>query len=357
MLHESKSLDTALRNCYKLLRVGGRLVLSDLTNPLSRTGFVFGTLPNWWPSEDDAVTSPVISESAWDEKLRALDFSGLDIALKDAPDGISHKSSMMITSKPKTIIIPFEKVVLISPNNPSETAVAMSANVGKKLEEMGLVVEHATLESAANHDSHGKPFVHKKPMVSLLEVEAPLVANLSKTEFDALQKVLLSCSGGLWVSRGGRQVDPSGDPAFCAITGLLRTFRGEKPDQRVLELDFSSKMDISSDKAANIVGKVLRSVCNDDLLQLESEFSELDGRLYVPRLFDEPHKNHSLQTIGHQRLPELQPFVQPNRPLKLDIGVPGMLDTLRFIDDPLPLGELGENEVEMEVVANSMNFL
>ena len=263
----------------------------------------------------------------------------------------------MVTTKPKSITIPFESVVLIDTPNPSEAASAMSSNVKRKLEELGLVVEHATLASAATADASGKLFVSKKAVVSLVEAENPLVSDMSQTDFCSLKNILLHCSGGLWISRGGRQVDPLGDPAFCATTGLLRVFRGEKPDIRLHELNFSSQMEVSSEAAADLVARVLKSICNDDLLCLESEFAEIDGRLHIPRLFDEPHKNHSLQTLGSQPLPEMQPLHQPNRPLQLNIGVPGMLDTLRFIDDPRPLESLAEHEVEIEVLANSMNFL
>ena len=323
---------------------------------MKRIEFVFGTLPNWWQSEDGRVGSPLIDEAKWDQQLLASQFSGLNIVLKDTANGLTHRSSMMVTAKPRPITIPFKQVVLIDSSSPSEAAKTMSSKVERQLEELGVAVERATLESAASPNANGELLVHKKPIVSLVEVENSLVSDLSQSDFYSLKKVLLHCSGGLWISRGGQQVDPLGDPAFSATTGLLRVFRGEKPDQRVCELNLSSQMVVSDDKAADLVARVLKSICNDDLYNLESEFAELNGRLLVPRLFDEPHKNHSLQTIGHQPLPELQPFHQPERPLQLDIGVPGMLDTLRFIDDPQATESLGENDVEIEVLANSMNF-
>ena len=332
-------------------------MLSEFTNPSNRTGFIFGTLPSWWLSEDGRVGSPLIDEAKWNEHLLASQFSGLDIVIKDSADVLNHRSSMMVSTKSKTITIPFKEVIMIDGPNPSETAKAMSSNIERKLEEFGLTVEHTTLEKAATPNAKGELPVSKKAVVSLMEVENPLVSDISEADYYSLKKVLLACVGGLWISRGGRQVDPLGDPSFCAATGLLRVFRGEKPDIRMHELDFSSKMDISSGAAADLVARVFKSICNDDLYQLESEFSELDGRLYIPRLFDEPHKNHSLQTLDSQVLPELQPYVQPSRPLQLDIGVPGMLDTLRFVDDPRPLEQLADNEVEIEVVANALNFL
>ena len=116
-------------------------------------------------------------------------------------------------------------------------------------------------------------------------------------------------------------------------------------------------MNVGTDYAAELVGRVVKSLCNDDLLQLESEFCEKDGQLFVPRIFDEMHKNHSLQTLGLRPTPERQLFYQPNRPLKLDIGTPGMLDSLHFVDDPSALQPLAENDVEIKVQANSLNFL
>ena len=358
LLHGTRSLDTTLQHCHKLLKPGGRLVVTDFTQTSDRLGFVFGTLPSWWSFDDGREDGPLVDEAKWARHLEAVGFTGLDIVIKDTQDVCAHSSSMMVSRKRKDIKIPFKKIVIVDPVEKSEAATSLSANVAKAISDMGIEVAQADLPSAVAVDSAtGKPLVADTHVISLVEAEKPFLADISESEFNHMKDLLLKSAGGLWVSRGGRQVDPAGDPAFCAISGLLRVTRGEKPDIRMMELDFSTQMSIANEAAAQLVGRVIKSLCNDDLLQLESEFSELDGRLLVPRLIDEKHKNHSLQTLGMRPTPERQPFFQPGRPLKLDIGTPGMLDTLHFVDDDDALEPLAENDVEIEVLANSMNFL
>jgi hypothetical protein len=347
----------SLQHCYKLLSPGGRLVLAEFTQPLNHISFVLGTLPNWWLSEDGREDGPLLDEAAWNTHLREVGFSGLDIVINDTIDDRNHRSSMMISTKPKIMKLPFKEVVVIDATRPSEAESLLSANVSKALSDLGLGVEHATLEKAAAKDAKGKIMVSNKVIVSLVEAERPLVFDPTESEFNALKAVIIGSLGGLWVSRAGRQIDPTFDPGFCATTGLLRVCRCEMPDIRIHEFNFSSKMDISSQAAGDLIGRFFPSMYDDDMPNLETEATELNGRIYIPRLFDEKHKNHSLQTLRKQPLPELQPFFQPGRPLRLDIGVPGMLDTLQFVDDPTLSTPLGENDVEVKVAANAMNFV
>lgn len=185
----------------------------------------------------------------------------------------------------------------------------------------------------------------------------PLLGDLTEEDFDAWQTVFLQSSGGLWITRGGLQLDPSGDPAFCATTGLLRTLRTEHPDLRMHELDLSSPVDAGQPEAAALISQVFQKILTDDPVVAETEYAELDGRLFIPRLIDEKHKNHSLQQIGKAAGPEIQPFNQPGRPLKLSIGTPGQLDTLHFVDDTDLTGPLPDDYVEIQIQASAMNFV
>ena len=356
-LHGSKDLSVSLSHCYKLLKPGGKLVLTEFTHPLDRISFVLGTLPSWWQSEDGRTGGPLMNEDDWKSSLLAAGFSGLDLMIKDTLDAGNHCSSMMVSSKPKVTKFPFTKVVVIDALQTSAETESMAANVLKSLSDLGLELEHTTLAGAATLGANGEPFVAGKGVVSLIEAEDPLLIDINKENFNSMHTVLLRSLGGLWISRAGRQLDPSGDPSFCATTGMLRVVRCEMPHIRMHELNFSTQMKLSSASASDLVRRVFYSIYDDDEANLETELSELDGQLYIPRLFDEKHKNHALQTLDEQAMPELQPFSQPGRPLRLDIGNPGMLDTLHFVDDLRPLEPLGDNEVEIEVQANAMNFV
>lgn len=64
-----------------------------------------------------------------------------------------------------------------------------------------------------------------------------------------------------------------------------------------------------------------------------------------------------LDDLNVDPVAELVPFKQADRPLKLEIGVPGMLDTLHFIDDTHVAIPMAHDDVEIEVHASGLNFV
>ncbi|KAI0451648.1 putative polyketide synthase [Xylaria acuta] len=358
-LHATKRVGVALSHCFQLLKPGGKLVLGEFTHSLDRVHFVKGFLPTWWQSEDERTSGPLLDENEWNRRLRMSKFSGIDIMTRDSQYENDYCSSMIITTKPIKPTFSFSKIVIIQASNASEYIQTLSINIFEKLTKLGLHVELATLEQATALYANGKMLISGQPVLSLLEAEIPFVYELSATNFACLKRMLIGSRGGLWVSRSNRQLDPTGDPTFCCTVGLLRCLRNEKPDIRMHELALSPGIHISSQEAADLVARSVRSIFEADSLNVEAEteMAEHNGRLYIPRVFDHKDLNKSLDMIGRRRPAELQPFYQPDRPLRLDISVPGKLDTLRFVEDPLPSDAFGENDIELEVHANGLNFV
>ncbi|KAI3336843.1 putative polyketide synthase [Xylariaceae sp. AK1471] len=359
VLHTTKRIDVALSHCFQLLRPGGKLVLGEFTHSPDRVHFVKGVLPTWWQSEDERTSGPLLDENEWNRRLIISKFSGIDIMIRDSQDENDHCSSMIVATKPIKPNLSFNNVVLIQAWDASEDVKTLSINTFEKLTKLGLNVELATLEQATALDAHGKMLISGKPVVSLLEAETPFVYELSETNFILLKRVLIGSRGGLWVSRSNRQLDPSGDPAFCCTVGLLRCMRNEKTDIRMHELALSSGIHVSSREAADLIARSVRSIFEADSLKVEAEteLAEYNGRLYIPRILDDKDLNKSLDMIGRQPPAELQPFYQPDRSLRLDISAPGKLNTLCFVQDPLLSEPLGENDIELEVHANGLNFV
>lgn len=316
-----------------------------------------GSSPSWWRAEDGRVGGPLLDERDWHRHLSAH-FSGIDLVVKDTADRNSHCASMMVTTKaslPRAF--PFAKIVLLEAENPTAEASQFAEALAACLSKSNVDVEKMSVTLATAAQSDGTIYVSDKGMVSLLELEQPVVHDLNENDFEKLHKALLKSRGGLWISRAGLGVDPTSDPRFAATTGLLRTIRTEKPEIRMHQLDLSTKTSLSQPQTAELVVDSLRTEFTAEFLDAETEVAELNGQLYIPRLFDDKAKNYSLHMQGRKGTPELQPFVQPGRPLRLDVGVPGMLDSLHFVDDPRPFVPLGDHEVEFEVQASAVNFM
>ena len=333
------------------------MLLTEYTKDSDRLGLIMGTSHSWWRAEDGRVGGPLLDEREWHRHL-STHFSGIDLVVKDTGDKNSHCASMMVTTKPSSpAVFPFTKIVLLEAANRTLEACQFSQALAECLSKNNVEVVKTSLALATVAESDGTVHVSNKGLISLLELEQPIVHDLNENDFGQLHKVLLKSQGGLWISRAGLGVDPTSDPRFAATTGLLRTVRTEKPEIRMHQLDLSTKVSLSQPEVAQLVVDSFRTEFSAEFLDAETEVAEFNGQLYIPRLLDDKAKNHSLHMQGRKAAPELQPFVQSDRLLRLDVGVPGMLDSLHFVDDPRPFAPLGDHEVEFEVQASAVNFM
>ena len=318
-----------------------------------------GILPSWFEYEDERINGPLLDADAWNQRLTASGFSGIDIVTREAADDRNHTSSMIISTKQIEPQMSQLNVVVILSENASIGAQALSNNVLGNLKKLGLSVELLSPTYAVSKDACGEMPISGKPVISMLEVESPFVADMSSEDFELLKKILLGGLGGLWVSRSNRTLDPLGDPRFSSTVGLLRTLRNEKLEIQMHELALSSQIDLASTEAADLVTRSVKSIFEAESKQVdaETEIGELNGRLYIPRLFDEPVKNKAIELLGKQPEPELQPFSQQDCTIRLEIGIPGLFDTLRWVHDPVTTKLLSEHDVELEVRASGVSYV
>ena len=317
--------------------------------------FILGALSD---KQHRVNLGPIIDEDEWNRQLLASNFSGTEIITRDSQDKATYCSSMMVTTKPGQPELAFKDLVMVTYTEASPDAQVLAQNLTKAIEDLGLSIQTATLEEATAEDADGNMLVSGKLVLTLLDIETPLVSRMTETEFSQIQKLLLFCSGGMWISRSNRAVDPAGDPEYSASVGLLRTLRNEKPEIRTHELSLSSELHISDPEVITKIMRPLQLILQAGSMgrESETETAEIDDFYYIPRLIDHKPKNRSLDEINHRPPPNAERLSEVPHPLKLDIGTPGILDTLRFVRDPLPLAKLGDNDVEIEVHANGMNF-
>jgi SAM-dependent methyltransferase len=101
VMHAPGNTDQLLRNCSRLLREGGKLVMLEITQTGSLTPvqFAFGTLPSFWEClddvEDDRRLGPFRTLPSWEQQLKVSGFTGLDIVLTDFPEPLALESVMV----------------------------------------------------------------------------------------------------------------------------------------------------------------------------------------------------------------------------------------------------------------------
>ena len=90
---------------------------------------------------------------------------------------------------------------------------------------------------------------------------------------------------------------------------------------------------------------------------LEPEYVYRDGRILIPRLqLDREYTNWIESHSPGQEKVVMAPYDQSERPLQLEVGVPGLLSSLRFQDDFTALEEIEPWEIGLSSKAHGINF-
>ena len=240
--------------------------------------------------------------------------------------------------------LPDTDIVIIHDTLPS--SFSLSKLQGSLEELTGKTPEMVSLKDA-------KP--DAKMYVMLHELSHSLLDNISPADFALVQRLILEAKGILWVVQGAYQESDS--PNGNMSIGLARTVRAET-GLKFASVDLDAQRSESASDPAKVVVDAFVSVfkTNSSSAEPDMEYMERDGTLYIPRVVTDDEMNKFVHQQLRESEPELQPFHQEGRPLKLTIGNPGLLDTLHFMDDYTLAGSLDEGYVEIEVKAVGLNF-
>ncbi|PHH63847.1 hypothetical protein CDD81_5404 [Ophiocordyceps australis] len=170
-----------------------------------------------------------------------------------------------------------------------------------------------------------------------------------KTVFLGAQRLLTSVQKNIvWATEGATFA--TSRPESAIYLGLVRVASSENDALRALVFDFAAESPASS-IAANLVRLLDTGIA-------EGEVAEQEGIIYIPRVEADDERNCKL-TNGPNQEPRLEPFGTPDTQtaLALRIGKVGLLETLHFgQDEQVEDTELGDEDVEVETRASSINF-
>ncbi|KAK7756278.1 putative secondary metabolism biosynthetic enzyme [Diatrype stigma] len=350
-LHATKDVRKTLENCRRLLKPGGNLVLGEITNPNDISSLIFGMLPEWWVSEDGRKDGPLMSQSKWDEALVSAGLSAAEAKLPDVGSETgAHRMSVMVSTRTVDQSPPAKHIIIVIPDGFSSATASVAHLISLEFENLGSRIEIKNLQSAATD-------IDGKTVVSILDFEESFLENLQRAQFEQLQHILLHAGEVLWVTRSDPADGLGGHPSKHIISGLLRCVKTEDASRRLYELHFVRELRTGLDATARAVRRRLCTIWSEKDRPEEFETVERDGVLCIPRYIPQDPLNKAMAYNELDAAPEVADVMQPDRPLKLTIGRPGMLDTLHFLDDEAPLQPLDDEEVEIEVKACGMNFL
>ncbi|KAI0150274.1 ketoacyl-synt-domain-containing protein [Xylariaceae sp. FL1272] len=191
-----------------------------------------------------------------------------------------------------------------------------------------------------------------KFVVFVQELEEPLLSKLKGDEFGAIQNILTSIKGALWIVRGA--YSNSTAPDLGMIMGLSRTIRSETL-LPFATLDLDGQCPLAAPETVEAIVKVFTSIFNKSCSSShEMEFIERGGSFFTPRIVHDGELNeivhHSTQPSALQSVP----FSESNRPLKMAIKSTGALDTLHFVDIEAQ-APIDPGDIEIQVKAVGVN--
>ncbi|KAI0100989.1 fatty acid synthase S-acetyltransferase [Nemania sp. FL0031] len=369
VLHATSDLNKTLRHLHSLLRPRGYLVVVEPTsyeNACINIGF--GCFEDWWAgSEPWRQRNPIITEPRWNELMRETGFSEAALTIRDHGGEDRHFSTMMIaqavetthnskpfsmTGAPIATQCPTELILLL--DRISDTQASLAVDLVNQYPEMTTKM----VDLASFSQGGWIPPINDYVVISLLEVEQPRLTSLSNADFLLLKDMIQAVPQILWVMspriscEGNHNAHT--DPHYSLATGLLRVMRSEDPNKRLVTLRIEEHSESHLITRIKSITKVLGSCFLDHPKSAEVEFVVQDGYINIARTLHEI-------SLDEKRVSRTQPHLKAEcwgsgPAVTLEVGTPGLIDTLRFVEDPEKEIQLQPNEVEIKAAAWPISF-
>ena len=285
-----------------------------------------------------------MTDQQWDDMLHENGFTGANTFLWDMPDPENHHNSVIIATVP----------VLSRKTWPAITIVTDTVDFAPCINLQGLLaragMEHYVTSLSDCNASN-------QICIVLCELVRPVLRNPSPSDFAAMKRIFHESDGVLWVTHGALM--ESSKPDLNLVAGLARTVRVEKGDTMIVTLDLDAQTPLSGPVTAEKIFSVLMSSFSKKdvaATDIDNEYAERNGAIMIPRIVEDERVDPHTLTTTELANPEPQPFYQTTRPLKAEIRTPGLLDSIRFVDDDSLSGDLPDHSVEVEVKASGINF-
>ncbi|KAI0474774.1 reducing type I polyketide synthase [Xylaria cf. heliscus] len=345
VLHATKNMVHTMGNVRKLLKDNGKLVLVETTRDAPDMHLVFGTLPGWWLSEEpERKLGPNMPLDTWDRILNQTGFTGIDLNVWDCEDREHQAMSCILSTAKPTQKPKFERsVMLVYADEPPPTDWTLSL-MEKIVHETGST---PVLADIASCDPDGNICIFLSGLQGTSQ-------HYDEEHFVLIKKLVMNSKAILWVTTGSTM--DCLIPENAMHLGLLRTARLEDSSKRYASLDLDPARDPWSAESTDAIVRVFHATMHQDVGYVDMEYAERETVLLSPRLRQDLTGKGELYAILEEKEPELQPFIQPDRELRMHVDIPGLLDSIIFRDNEEADLPLSDSWVEIEPKAYGLNF-
>ncbi|KAI0133842.1 putative polyketide synthase [Xylariales sp. AK1849] len=368
VLHATAYLEDTLRNVRTALKPGGHLVLLEVIDPEDiATNFWTGLVPGWWVAHEEwRPYSAAVPENQWDTCLRVSGFSGNDLIIRDYQNDKCHFMSIIVSTASQESTEPCGSAAVPSAANPKPNLVLIvddDNDEEQHLEEQKCLANLVLgrLNSKGDRQASVRVFsldqlaqanlANNTIVICLAEVnKRPLLASLSNERFQCLQYLVKQAPRLLWATATSAVSEQY--PHYSAVQGFLRTIRCEQPDSQIVTVAIEGPTDAAA--CAQFIARAFTAVFESPSASKELEYVVRHGQILTGRAVEDAAGMAQLRSLLS---PQLQHKAWKEGPaLQLEVGTPGTLDSLRFVQDATHETELGPCEVEIEAKAWGLNF-
>ncbi|KAL5355510.1 hypothetical protein BJX96DRAFT_184127 [Aspergillus floccosus] len=327
-LYTVNSKPVALRNIHALLKEDGKLLLVDpVSNSTPTNAVIFSNYPGQWRKDQFGHLEP-----DWRAALVQAHFSPNRIHMDRSGGRLMHVAQKQTEKTPESADI------LIIVDSPCAVCLA-------HLQELFLSSSSTVEVTDLRHaDPAGKL------TIVLSDLTQTVLAQPDEKTWEITKGIFLKSSSVLWVTRGGA---PSPiNPETGLVIGFARTARFESGVQPIVTLDLDGRKPLCEETAARVIYDLVQYRFLGKSSSVDTEYSERDGLLLIPRVVENIDLNDALR-FRNSQASHSEPFHQPDRTLR---AIPENHDTPRvFFEGISQTTPLPDGHVRIEVHAASIS--
>lgn len=279
----------------------------------------------------------------WNDVLLKSSFNGVEIIAFDY-EGAAKRSAMMASRALKdvglTVKMPWEIIAKAEVKSKYSTLVDTLLR-GLKSQKRG----------AASSSWPLKTLDADIMYILIDDGDNPILSDISDADFESIKMLLTQGKRNvLWITvqNDGARARPEKE----LVRGFARTARIENKNLTLVTLHAQLQATPLTDfiqKVSDILDETFESNLRD-IGALEREYAFKNGKLFIPRLLPDTKMNLRLQTSDGPPEIKNQIFHQRNRPLKLHVETPGVLESICFVHDPSNTIDMPADEIEIRVM-------